>query len=117
MIRQMTGSDAEEVSSLVCECQRFIAVPDGYSLVAFGGCHIEELFVLPSQHRRGVGAALFSHAEQLVRDAGHCRMTVTTTGYGHPFYEAMGMQIVGSKRVAFGPLEGRELVLLEKALQ
>ena len=89
---------------------------DVVGLLALGGSNIEESFVLPARHRQGVGSALFGHAEQRVRSGGHPKMTVSTTGYGRPFYEAMGMNVVGTRRVTFGPLEGRDLVTLEKEL-
>lgn len=93
----------------VAEMQETLA-----GLIAVGGDNIEELFVDPSCHRRGIGKALFKHAEQRVRTDGHRKMTVSTTGYGRPFYEAMGMRVCGTRRVTFGPLQGRDLVVLEK---
>ncbi len=95
----------------VAEQDRRVA---GY--VALCGYSIEELWVRPSYHRQGVGTALFEHAEQEVRQAGYGKLAALTTGYGIPFYEAMGMQVVGRRRVTFGPLEGRQLTALAKAL-
>lgn len=85
--------------------------------IAVGAGVIEELWVRPNHHRQGVGAALFKHAEYLVRQAGRSTLSVSTTGYGRPFYEAMGMRVVGHRTVAFGPLVGRNLVVLEKPLK
>ena len=85
-------------------------------MVAVCGASIEELWVHPSHHRRGIGRELFRHTEQSARKAGHPKLIVSTTGYGKPFYEAMGMQVVGKARVTFGPLVGRELTVLEKTL-
>ena len=152
-IRPMKASDDKQVSSLVSECWRLIAEPDGLTeeqlnnmlkercrpehiaairerfdcwvagkdrrvagCVARCGYSIEELFVRPSYHRQGVGTALFEHTEHEVREAGYGKLAVLTTGYGMPFYEAVGMQVVGLRRVTFGPLEGRELTALEKVL-
>ena len=83
-------------------------------LLALDGNSIEELFVPPARHRQGVGSALLRHAERRVHAGGYLRMTVSTTGYGRPFYETMGMHVVGTSRVTFGPLAGRDLVMLEK---
>lgn len=90
-----------------------VAEVDGavVGFIAFSGSNIEELFVHPKYHRRGIATALFRKAES------ECRcsvLTVGTTGYGIPFYQAMGMQITGKRTVTFGPLKGRELIQLEK---
>ena len=79
--------------------------------IAFSGDNIAELFVHPDYHRRGIATALFHTAESGCR---HAVLTVGTTGYGIPFYEAMGMHITGKRLVTFGPLEGRYLIQLEK---
>lgn len=84
-------------------------------VVACSDAMIEQLFVLPEAHRRGVGSALFRHATARMREKGYGRVTLTTTGYGRPFYEAMGLRVTGTYAVTFGPLIGRELLLLEGA--
>ena len=84
--------------------------------IAVGASSIEELWVRPSRHRQGVGTALFRRAQQALAGRGQVKMTVSTTGCGVPFYEAMGMRIVGEREVTFGPLRGRRLAVLEKKL-
>ena len=62
------------------------------------------------------GPILKKHGFKLITRA-DCQdsvLTVATTGFGVPFYEAMGMHITGRRLVTFGPLEGRELIQLEK---
>jgi hypothetical protein len=41
-------------------------------------------------------------------------MRVCTTGYGRPFYEAMGMTFVGKREIDCGPMEGGKVTVLEK---
>lgn len=90
-----------------------VAEVDGtvVGFIASSGSNIEELFVHPKHHRRGIATALFRKAES---DCRHSVLTVGTTGYGAPFYQAMGMQITEKRPVTFGPLEGKELIQLEK---
>jgi uridine phosphorylase len=90
-----------------------VADSDGsvVGFIASSGSDIEELFVHPKHHRRGIATALFRKAEA---DGEHSVLTVGTTGYGIPFYKAMGMCITGKRLVTFGPLEGKELIQLEK---
>jgi GNAT superfamily N-acetyltransferase len=79
--------------------------------IAVSGSNVEELFVDPKCHRCGVATALFRKVES---DCEAPILTVGTTGYGVPFYEAMGMHITGRRLVTFGPLKGRELIQLGK---
>ena len=85
-------------------------------IIAVEGSNIEELFVHPGHHRQGIGSALFRNTESSAATAGHTKLTVGTTGYGSPFYKAMGMHTVGRQQITLGPLEGRDLVLLKKEL-
>jgi ribosomal protein S18 acetylase RimI-like enzyme len=85
--------------------------------IAFSEDEIQNLWVHPDFHRRGVGSALFAAAEAVIRKTGQRRMWVRTTGYGRPFYEAMGMTFVGLRPSAFGPLKGRKITVLEKVLR
>ena len=79
--------------------------------IAASGSDVEELFVDPKHHRRGIATALFRKVEADCQDS---VLTVGTTGFGLPFYQAMGMQVTDSRLVTFGPLEGRQLIQLEK---
>ena len=79
--------------------------------IAASDSNIEELFVAPNHHRRGIAATLFRKVET---ECQHSLLTVGTTGFGTPFYEAMGMHVTGTRLVTCGPLEGRELIQLEK---
>jgi len=77
---------------------------------------IQNLWVHPDFHRRGIGSALFRAAEEAIRKTGQPRMCVRTTGYGRPFYEAMGMRFVGKRKILFGPMKGGMITVLEKML-
>lgn len=81
--------------------------------IATSSSNIEELFVAPDRHRCGIATALFQQAETDCEDS---ILTVSTTGFGVPFYEAMGMHVTGRRLVTFGPLEGKELIQLKKEL-
>ena len=72
---------------------------------------IEDVYVAPALRNQGIATALFRKAET---DCQHSVLTVGTTGFGVPFYQAMGMHITGKRPVTFGPLEGEELIQLEK---
>ena len=96
----------------------YLAVSGGavVGLVGIEGHDLAELWVAPRWHRRGVGARLFAKVEGILRERGHSRLTVRTTGYAIPFYEAMGARVVGEKACDRGPLEGWPLTYLEKDL-
>ncbi|MHB0936714.1 MAG: GNAT family N-acetyltransferase [Armatimonadota bacterium] len=96
----------------------YVAKDNGEILgtIAVGDNIIQELWVSPAHHRKGIATALFRMAEELIKQAGHTTMTVSTSGYGRPFYEAMGMKLARYYVVLHGPLEGRRHMVLEKEL-
>jgi len=98
------------------EC--FIAGNKGevVGMLAFGKNVIEELWVHPMDQRQGIGTMLFKHAENKITKVGYSTLSVATTAYGKPFYEAMGMEFSEKRIITFGPLEGCELLVLEKRL-
>jgi predicted N-acetyltransferase YhbS len=104
---------AAEIRAL-WEC--LVAEEDGrvVGLIAFSEDEIQNLWVRPSFHRCGLGSALFRVAENAIQDAGQPLLRVCTTGYGRPFYEAMGMTFVGKRRIDCGPMEGGKVTVLEK---
>lgn len=85
-------------------------------LVGVEGNDVAELWVDPAWHGQGIGAMLFRKAERMMRDAGHTTLTVRTTGYAIPFYEAMSAQVVDRRPCPSGPLIGWPLTYLEKSL-
>ncbi len=106
---------AAEIRAL-WEC--LVAEEDGQpvGMIAFSEDEIQNLWVRPAFHRRGIGSALFRAAEATIRNTGQPRMCVCTTGYGRPFYEAMGMTVVGKKKIDTGPMVGGETTVLERRL-
>ena len=76
---------------------------------------IGKLYVDPAHHGEGVGRALYETAERLIRDAGHARVRLGAFPTAVSFYEQMGLSVVGEK-AATGPLTGRTVVLMEKAV-
>jgi len=86
-------------------------------VIEIEGNDIGGLWVLPKYHRQGVGKKLFLKAEELVVENGYNILTVHTTGYAIPFYEAMGMHIVKREQCNNGPLKGLALTFLEKPLK
>jgi GNAT superfamily N-acetyltransferase len=88
-----------------------VAEVDGQvaGFIAFSAGRIEELFVHPKHHRSGIATALFRKAES---ECGGSTLTVGTTGYGLPFYQAMGMRVTGKRLVTIGPLAGRQVTEL-----
>ncbi len=92
-----------------------VAEVDG-QVAGFIACsegRIEELFVHPKHHRSGIATALYRKAESECRQA---KLTVGTTGYGLPFYLAMGMRVTGKRLVTIGPLAGRQVTELERGV-
>jgi GNAT superfamily N-acetyltransferase len=63
-----------------------------------GEAELEDLFVDPAWHRRGIAKRLVEDAVQTVRTAGRRRLWVTGNPHASAFYAAVGF--VGSERVA-----------------
>jgi GNAT superfamily N-acetyltransferase len=96
-----------------------VAEIDG-TVVGFAGTRgdsLQEMFVHPAHHRRGVGKALFDRAEQTVAACGHLTLRVKTTTSALPFYEAMGMRQVDTYAPESGAFVGKEMFILEKNIR
>jgi GNAT superfamily N-acetyltransferase len=72
------------------------------------------IFVEPAHVRSGIGAALWRHAEARARVLGAATLTLDADPYAVPFYERMGMSVVGES--PSGSIPGRMLPRLEKSL-
>ena len=99
----------------------FVAVLDG-EFVGFcavqmeaGEASLDHLWVLPSFMGRGVGRALFQHAEKIARESGAMRMKIIGDPHAERFYSRMGATLCGRES---GSMDGEErfLPLLEKTL-
>lgn len=77
--------------------------------------HVEDMFVDPQAKRGGVGRALWDHLEQRARSLGCRRLGLDADPFAVPFYQAMGMVIVGES--PSGSIPGRMLPRMEKALE
>jgi GNAT superfamily N-acetyltransferase len=80
-----------------------------------GDARLDHLWVLPSFMRRGVGRALFQHAEAIARAGGAVRLRIVGDPHAEPFYFRMGATLCGRERASMDGME-RFLPLFEKAL-
>ncbi len=99
----------------------FAAVVDG-EFVGFcalqleaGAALLDNLWVLPSFMRRGIGRALFEHAEVIARASGAARLKIVGDSHAEQFYSRMGATLYDRKTASMDG-EERFLPLLEKAL-
>lgn len=61
-----------------------------------GVFHLEDLFVRPSEMGRGVGRALFRHAQRRARELGFAFIEVQSDPNAAGFYERMGAERIGT---------------------
>lgn len=80
-----------------------------------GEAGLDHLWVQPSFMGRGIGRALFQHAEAIARESGAVRMTIVGDPHAEPFYFHMGARLYG-REPANVDGEERFLPLLEKLL-
>lgn len=80
-----------------------------------GEALLDHLWVMPSFMRRGVGRALFRHAEDVARERGASRMRIVGDPHAEPFYSHMGTTVYGREPATMDG-EERFLPLLEKRL-
>jgi GNAT superfamily N-acetyltransferase len=73
------------------------------------------IFVEPRLVRSGVGRVLWRHAEERARAHGAARLTLDADPNAVPFYERMGLRIVGQS--PSGSIPGRMLPRMEKELR
>lgn len=85
-------------------------------MAAVSGERIEKLYVRPSHHGMGIGRHLYEQAESIIRAGGYLRVALVAFGSAVPFYERMGLKIVGRKQ-ARGALAGLAMTLMEKPLR
>lgn len=107
------------VRTMMAERRCFVALKDDLivGVLTVNADQIADLFVDPAFHRQGFGRELFAAAVRVVHEAGHGRLWLVTTGYGIPFYRAMGMEVTGPVPVTSGPLLGRTITRLEMPLR
>jgi predicted N-acetyltransferase YhbS len=105
----------------VIENPTFVAVVEG-EFVGFWAVQIEAgeamldyLWVLPPFMGKGVGRALFQHAEEVARASGAMRMRIVGDPHAEQFYSRMGAALYGHESASMDG-EERFLPLLEKIL-
>jgi len=89
-------------------------------VVGFAGTRgdsLQEMFVHPTHHRKGVGRALFRSAEQTVASCGRPALHVKTTHSALPFYTAMGMRQVHTYAPEAGAFVGKTMFVLVKDIR
>ena len=79
-----------------------------------GNLEVHMIFVEPDRTRSGVGRALWAHAEARARELGLATLTLDADPNAVPFYERMGMRVVGES--PSGSIPGRMLPRMEKRL-
>jgi ribosomal protein S18 acetylase RimI-like enzyme len=85
-------------------------------MIAFRKNRITKLYVDPLHHEAGVGRTLYETAESAIRSQGHTTIELGAFPIAVPFYEAMGLRVVGTKE-AGGELAGFSIALMEKRLE
>ena len=99
----------------------FVAAIDGesagfYALqIEASDAWLDHLWVRPSFMRRGVGRALFRHAEEFARAAGAKRLKIVGDPHAELFYTRMGATVYGQQSARMDGTD-RYLPLLEKSL-
>jgi len=88
---------------------RVAVAPDG-TVVGFATTlgtgpvrELEDLFVDPGQHRRGIGAELVADAASLARAEGATRIEVTGNPHASTFYARVGFERDGEVATELGP--------------
>ena len=87
----------------------------GFALASVVGenAHLDELDVLPTHGRRGIGTALVQAVHEWAIRSDYSAVTLTTLSdipWNRPFYEALGYQVIGGDDLS-KPL--RQLLLAE----
>lgn len=76
---------------------------------------LDHLWVLPAAMRKGVGRALFTHAEKTAREFGAASLKIVGDPHAEGFYRRMGALLYGREDAAIDG-QARFLPLLKKAL-
>jgi GNAT superfamily N-acetyltransferase len=76
-----------------------------------GALHVAQLSVAPAHGRRGIGTRLMRAAEDLARERGFVRMTLTTfrdVPFNGPFYARLGWSVVPPDEMTPGLAAARQ---------
>jgi len=119
LYRLIAERGSEEAIRQQRERYRFLVAcseRDILGLVGIEGNEIAKLYVDPEYRRQGVGRKLYRAAEKAILDSGHKGIVLGTFPSSVPFYQSVGMTVVGARTVECGTLEGRQNVIMEKRL-
>ena len=113
-------STPSDICAWLAQWQCFVAASGEGVLgaLAVAGNDVAEIWVSRQHRGKGIGTALFQHAEQVIAEAGLQELTARCAAAGvRPFYEAMGCVVVGVKPCPNGPLTGWPLTHYRKKLK
>jgi len=85
-------------------------------MVSVSGNEVTKLYVRPSHHRRGIGAALLRAAASAIAESGFGVMSLGTTPSTVPFYKSLGMSVARTRRPSGGPFTDRDIVVMTMPL-
>ncbi len=80
------------------------------------GLHLDHLWILPNAMRRGIGRALFGHAIEKAKEAGHRIILIESDPNAEGFYKRMGARRIRSNMTSIDG-QPRELPLLQYHLE
>lgn len=109
----------EAISAQRRECY-FIVAESGRQIVGAASIRrneIAKLYVIPNLSGQGFGTALFEAAERHIIGEGFDEVHLGAFPSAAGFYEAMGMELEGSRINAGGPIDGRMMLLFKKRLK
>lgn len=101
--------DLEEY--LQTEIEDYFVIEDAGTVVASGGCNVEEdigwlswYIVHPDYHGKGLGKRLAEHCLEILKaDPFITGIAVDTSQLVYPFYEKLGFRLISTKDDHWGP--------------
>jgi N-acetylglutamate synthase-like GNAT family acetyltransferase len=115
----LTKRGSPEVVRRESEAQDYMVAEDGgeiVGMVAVSMDTITKLYVRPDLFGTGIGRQLYEAAEALIRSTRQPRVFLGAFPSAVPFYQHMGLEVVGSK-VVTGAMAGVVVTLMEKDLK
>jgi ribosomal protein S18 acetylase RimI-like enzyme len=106
----------EVIATQKQKCQFFVAEIDGKAegMVSIANNIITKLYVATESHGKGIGKALFDFAVKYISDQEYDEISLGAFPSSAGFYKAMGMEQVGEKVSAGGPIKGHKMMLFRK---
>jgi len=81
-----------DIAAVICAPTVLVAVEDNRTVGVLRGSpgRLHSLFVQANDHQRGIGRHLMTVFEQKIRKTGHGKITLQSSLYAVPFYQALG---------------------------